>query len=126
MSWARVVPVDFSQWWCVFYFEHFLSMHVITFWSRLFASNSKSESRFWYSKFDLDRKSKCVSYNNRGKPEYVHVFLQTRWNWNFVLQILILLMTGLASLMQLRNHPIMLAMVNNTLSFYTIWVIEVL
>lgn len=35
-------------------------------------------------------------------------------------------MTGLASLIQMRNHPIILTMVNNTLLFYTIWVIGIL
>ncbi|XP_025201821.1 uncharacterized protein LOC112599218 [Melanaphis sacchari] len=45
-------------------------------------------------------------------------------NLNLVVSILVLLMTGLASLIQLRNHPIITAMFNNTLSFYTIWKTE--
>ncbi|CAH1722102.1 unnamed protein product [Aphis gossypii] len=42
-------------------------------------------------------------------------------NLNLVVSILVLLMTGLASLIQMRNHPIITAMINNTQSFYTIW-----
>ncbi|CAI6351908.1 unnamed protein product [Macrosiphum euphorbiae] len=45
-------------------------------------------------------------------------------NLNLVIAILILLITGLASLIQMRNHPIILTMVNNTLSFYKIWVLN--
>lgn len=36
--------------------------------------------------------------------------------------MLILLMTGLATLIQMKNHPIILSMVNNTEKFNKEWV----
>jgi hypothetical protein len=39
-------------------------------------------------------------------------------NISYILQLLSLLMTSCATLIQMKNHPIILTLVNNTLNYY--------
>jgi len=44
----------------------------------------------------------------------------------YILQLLMLLITACATLIQMKNHPIILTIVNNTLSFYKMLVRHIL
>jgi len=80
------------------------------------------------SKFDIDRQSKYFSYSNCENHNVwkQHTFLTKPLINNFYFFTDTLQMIRLTSLIQMKKHPIIPTMVNNILSFYTIWVIKIL